>query len=1175
PDALPAPARTASFRDYVLAARALRDTDAYRRSRDYWLRRIDSLPPGPRLPQAATPGQGPARRTRRAARLDAAGWTRIRERAAARGLTPSAVQLAAYATVLGTWSRSGHFTLDLPLFNRHPLHEEVDSLIGDFTSVTLLEVDLRAGGGPAALAHRVQRQLWQDLDHRWFSGVEVLRELTRARGLPATDFSSVVFASAREQGRDQDFAHGELGADWLGEPGFAVSQTPQVLLDHQVYEDRGALTYKWDAVEDRFPPGVLDEMFHAYGRLLRTLADDEAAWDAERLPDVLPAAQQRLFETANSTAGPAPEGLLCSAFLDRAARHPEATAVIAGTGTLSYGELHRHACRHARRLRAAGAGPGRLVAVHAAKGPAQIAAVLAVHLAGAAYLPIDPELPAARRAWLLEHSGADLVLTTAQPEGEGRPGGVTVLPLDLADTSPPDAPLTPPQTADDLAYVLYTSGSTGTPKGVAVRHRAALNTVVDFAERCALSERDRVLALSALSFDLSVADIFAVLGTGGALVLPDPSAVADPAHWAELMAEHRVTLWNSVPALLQMLLDHLGDAPETAGGAPRPALSALREVWLSGDWIPVDLPGRLRASAPAARVTSAGGATEAAIWSIAHATGEHDTTRDSIPYGRAMRNQTVHVLNDRYEPCPVGVTGEITIAGLGLADGYWRDPDRTARAFVTHPRTGERLYRTGDLGRWLPEGEIEILGREDQQVKIRGHRVELGEVEAALLRLPQVRAAAATVVGGAGRTRRLAAVVVPEHTAPGDDAAGAAAEYRENFGDDILTEPAARLAFTAERQTARPQPDGVAHPLPVTTTAPPPTRASHRAYGREPLPTASLAALLEPLRAHEQVPAPGLAPTRRRYASAGGLYPVQTYLYVVDGRVAGLPGGTYRHDPYEHRLVAVHEGARLDPAAHGPLPMLADAAFWLLLVADRAAVDPMYGTRARDFCLLEAGLMAQLVEDAAPPVRLGLCQAGALRATDELRAALALSTGEEPLHALVGGPLADPADAPTPPTVAGLGEALRERLAEVLPAPLVPSVYAEVERLPLTDRGKLDRAALTDLAERTASRERPADAPSGPTETAVLAVLHAQLERDDIGATDHLLELGVDSVLMVRLHRAVQEAVGRTFPLAAMFEHPSVRALAGHLDRPETPQPPSRPARSDRSERRRAARRRP
>ncbi|MBB1243057.1 amino acid adenylation domain-containing protein [Streptomyces durbertensis] len=1198
PDALPAPARTASFRDYVLATRVLRDTDAYRRSRDYWLRRIDSLPPGPRLPQTATPSAGPARRTRRAARLDAADWARIRERAAARGLTPSAVQLAAYAAVLGTWSRSGHFTLDLPLFNRHPLHKEVDSLIGDFTSVTLLEVDLRPGGGPAALADRIQRQLWQDLDHRWFSGVEVLRELTRARGLPATDFSSVVFASAREQGRDQDFAHGELGADWLGEPGFAVSQTPQVLLDHQVYEDRGALTYKWDAVEERFPPGVLDEMFHAYGSLLRALADDEAAWDARHLPDLLPEQQRRLHETANSTAGPVPDGLLCSAFLEQAARRPEATAVIAGTGTLGYGELHRHACRHARRLRAAGAGPGRLVAVHLEKGPEQIVAVLAVQLAGAAYLPLDPELPAARREWLLEHSGADLVLTaptaptapaaaTAPPAApaERWPEGVTALPLDLADTSHSAEPLTPPQTADDLAYVLYTSGSTGTPKGVAVRHRAALNTVVDFAERCALTERDRVLALSALSFDLSVADVFAVLGTGGALVLPDPSPVADPAHWAELMAAHRVTLWNSVPALLQMLLDHLGDrALPTAGSAtdPHPAFAALREVWLSGDWIPVDLPGRLRAAAPAARVTSAGGATEAAIWSIAHVTEERDAARDSIPYGRAMRNQTVHVLNDRYEPCPVGVTGEICVAGVGLADGYWRDPERTARAFVTHPRTGERLYRTGDLGRWLAEGEIEILGREDQQVKIRGHRVELGEVEAALLRLPEVRAAAATVVGGAGRTRRLAAVVVPEHPAKADGAQPAgdtaatgttAAEYRENFGDDVLTEPAARLAFTAERHATRPPADGVVgHALPATTTGPPP-RASHRTYGRRPLPLASLAALLEPLRAHEQAPAPGVAPTRRRYASAGGLYPVRTYVYVADGRVAGLPGGTYQHDPFRHRLLAVSEGARLDPAAHGPLPMLADAAFWLLLVADRAAVDPLYGTRARDFCLLEAGLMAQLVEDAAPAARLGLCQVGALRATDPLRAALGLSTTEEPLHALVGGALADPEVPPTPPAAAtGLGDVLRERLSEVLPAPLVPSVYAEVERLPLTDRGKLDRAALTELAEGAASRERPADTPDGPTETAVLAVLHAQLERDDIGVTDHLLELGVDSVLMVRLHRAVQEAVGRTFPLAAMFEHPSVRALAGHLDRPEAPR---RTARPDRSERRRAARRRP
>ncbi|MCH6159354.1 AMP-binding protein [Streptomyces marispadix] len=403
-----------SFRDYVIAAQALRDTDAYARSKAYWLDRIDTLPPNPRLPlvPGGLPDGARPERKRRLSRLDAPRWSRVKERAAAHGITPSAVQLAAYAAVLGTWSRSGHFTVDVPLFNRHPLHPDIDRIIGDFTSVTLLEVDLRPGGGFLALARRIQQQLWRDLDHRFFSGVEVMREITRSRGVPVGSYAGIVFASAREQGRDQDFQQGELGADWLGETVYAVSQTPQVLLDHQVYEERGALSYKWDAVEAMFPPGVMDEMFGAYDRLLHALADGEDAWGPDGT-DLLPPAQRQLADEANDTAGESPDELLCTAVVEQAVRHPGRVAVIASGGSLTYGELYRHACRLGRRLRELGAAPGELVAVSLPKCVEQITAVLAVHLSGAAYTPLDPDLPKERQDRLLAHSGARLVLTPA------------------------------------------------------------------------------------------------------------------------------------------------------------------------------------------------------------------------------------------------------------------------------------------------------------------------------------------------------------------------------------------------------------------------------------------------------------------------------------------------------------------------------------------------------------------------------------------------------------------------------------------------------------------------------------------------------------------------------------------------------------------------------------------
>lgn len=332
-----------------------------------------------------------------------------------------------------------------------------------------------------------------------------------------------------------------------------------------------------------------------------------------------------------------------------------------------------------------------------------------------------------------------------------------------------------PRRADpgDLAYAIFTSGSTGTPKGVGIAHRAARTTLDDLESRYPLRADDRVLALSAFSFDLSVYDVCSVLGAGGGVVLPDADRQRDPGHWLELMAAHRVTVWNTAPALLEMLVEYAEIEPE----ATRRALASLRQVFLSADWIPVTLPDRLRALAPQARVVGLGGATEASIWSISYPVDEVDPAWPSIPYGRALGGQSFHVLDpDDGRPCPVGRPGELFIGGDGLAEGYVGDPDQTAARFAVHPTTGTRLYRTGDLGRWRPDGTIEFLGRTDRQVKIRGHRIELGELEATLDRLPAVRHAVAQAVRGPDDRPRLVAFVVPADpaTPPGDGELAAA-----------------------------------------------------------------------------------------------------------------------------------------------------------------------------------------------------------------------------------------------------------------------------------------------------------------------------------------------------------------------------------------------------------------
>jgi acyl-coenzyme A synthetase/AMP-(fatty) acid ligase/acyl carrier protein len=301
--------------------------------------------------------------------------------------------------------------------------------------------------------------------------------------------------------------------------------------------------------------------------------------------------------------------------------------------------------------------------------------------------------------------------------------------------------------------MIYTSGSTGFPKGVVIDHRGAVNTILDINERFGVGKDDRVLALSALNFDLSVYDIFGLLAVGGALVIPDADAEKDPAHWEELIERHEVTLWNSVPALMAMLVEH-------AASRPGSALNRLRLAMLSGDWIPLDLPGKIKAQNPRIELYSLGGATEASIWSIYYPIHEIDPAWASVPYGRPLRNQTMHVLNEFLHPSPVWVAGDLYIGGIGLAKEYWQDEQKTADKFVIHPITGERLYKTGDIGRYLPDGMIEFLGRADFQVKINGYRIELGEIETALGRHPQIRAAVVAAHGKDRESKRLIAYVV-------------------------------------------------------------------------------------------------------------------------------------------------------------------------------------------------------------------------------------------------------------------------------------------------------------------------------------------------------------------------------------------------------------------------------
>ncbi|WP_433444169.1 non-ribosomal peptide synthetase/MFS transporter [Nonomuraea sp. CA-141351] len=650
------------------------------------------------------------------------------------GATPYMVLLAAFAVLLGRYAGQDDVAIGSPVAGRSL--PELDNLVGCFVNMLAMRVDLSGDPSFAELLCRVRDLATDAYTHQEVPFERLVQELNVAREPSRSPVFQVILAMQNYGGEPEP---GPLTLEGF-EPGVWATR-----FDLELYTGGGG-SFLFVYNTALFSDVRIERMAGHLATLLEGVAADPAApvSGLELLTTEEREERRRWNDTAVDLG---PPGLLQEPVM--AAASPEAVAVRHPRGEITYGELRRRVRALAAELRAAGAGPGRLVAVVMERGWEQVVAVLAINAAGAAYLPIDADLPDQRRFELIERGECAIAVT--QPWLDlAWPSGVTRLTVTEGDAPAFDCPAEP----GDLAYVIFTSGSTGAPKGVVIEHRAALNTVRDLNHRFHVGPADRFLALSALSFDLSVYDVYGALAVGATLVMGEPAADKDPAAWARLVEEERVTVWNSVPALMELLVDHAEHEGTDLG--------SLRLVLLSGDWIPLTLPGRIRALAPHAEVVSLGGATEGSIWSISHPIGEVDPAWTSMPYGRPLANQSFHILGPGLRDVPVGVPGELYIGGAGVATGYWRDPGRTAASFLTHPGTGERLYRTGDLGRYDADGVIEFLGRADAQVKIRGYRIELGEIETHLARHPGVAECVVTTDGEGTRAQLVAYVVTPE-----------------------------------------------------------------------------------------------------------------------------------------------------------------------------------------------------------------------------------------------------------------------------------------------------------------------------------------------------------------------------------------------------------------------------
>jgi len=940
----------------------------YERDRSYWLERCPTLPAAPSLPVAASLQQKPtfARYTRR---LEASDWARLKASARQLSVTPTALCVAALSWGLSRYTESPDFSLNMTLFGQ-PRSQA--SCVGDTTGLSLLEV--RVGGERLELARQIHRRLLLDLDHRSFSALDVLKALRRQSQTAALELAPVVITSL--------LGLGPAPAP-VGELVWSCNQTPQVLLDHRLVEGAaGELLLHLDAAESHFAPGWLDDLMDEYVRCL------QLDWQHESAESWQPEVQVQPRETL--TAG----------FERSFQLSPQAPAVDGPQGSFSYEWLQLRA----RQLAGCGFEAGQRVAVVADSAAHSLAAELAILQSGSAFVPLDPGLPAERIRQILQEVRPGLVFVDAAgQERLGQDENFRLLEtwgLDqpMADRSGPEI------SAGSMAYILYTSGSSGRPKGCVLTHGAVTNTLVAIQDLLELSASDRSLGLSSPGFDLSIFDSFGIWRAGGCLVLPRPGRCRDPLHWLELLQQYGVTVWNSVPALWEMLLGSLSDR-----GAQ---LGSLRHLLLSGDWIPLPLARRTRECWPELKVWSLGGATEAGIWSNFHPVDQIPSHWASIPYGRALPGQAIAVLDSLGRLRPNGVNGEIVLAGGSLAEGYWGQPEESQRRFSLSS-SGVRLYRTGDVGRMSSEHGVEILGRLDLQVKIRGHRVEISEVESLLLRHPALREVAVVAVG-ARDSRRLLAWAVPSRLDPPPPAV-VLAELKEALPEGFLPSELRwleSLPLTALGKVDRvllqqraEQPRGVSG------------RRTVRHFDDRPLSLQQLQALLAHLAQQEG--------GRRAYPSAGDFYPVEV---VVVRRQGASRFARFDFQPASGGLErsGQGDGALEDWVSDTNRPVVEKASVLILLVGRLTAGRRKYAEQMRDFALIEAGAMLQHLMQQSGPSGVGLCPLG--RLYGPWREALQLDSELEFLHAIAAGSAGSPVSIGSP-AVGPMAELWKEALA--------------------------------------------------------------------------------------------------------------------------------------------------
>jgi amino acid adenylation domain-containing protein len=632
--------------------------------------------------------------------------------------------MGAFGLLLYRYGQQNDICIGTPVDGRNV--SGTSKLIGCFINTIVLRIEFDGDMTFMDLLEQLRNTVMEAIEHQDVPFEKVVEATVREREMSKTPLFQVMFSMENIEKQDM-----------LDLPEVTITPEPieitttQFELNMYVRNEPDKTMLIISYSTDLFKGATIKRLLHNYRQLLGNIC---------RFPDKkisaidLLAAEERkeLLYEFNNTQKPYSYTTLHQLFTKRATESKENIALRFKEKDLSYRKLNQWSDKIARLLINAGIQPGESAALMTARGFDMVAGMLGILKAGGSYVPVDPAYPEDRQAYILKQSDVSYIVCDKQYTiCEEVVVKKVILTSDIIYDKGSDGGIAVPVSPAQLAYTIYTSGSTGLPKGVMISHHAAVNLIEWVNKTFSVGKDDRLLFITSMCFDLSVYDIFGMLAAGGTIVIASEEDVYDPDILKRLLTEERITFWDSVPSTLNYLVSELRKTD------PRYIQTELRLVFLSGDWIPLTLPQQINTHFTSAKVISLGGATEGTVWSNFYIVKKVKSEWKSIPYGKPITNNFFYILDKYLQPVPWGATGDLYIGGVGVANGYANDPEKTNAAFLMDPFNsdlGGRMYKTGDSGRMMEDGNMEFCGRSDDQVKIRGFRVELGEIDHVLMK---------------------------------------------------------------------------------------------------------------------------------------------------------------------------------------------------------------------------------------------------------------------------------------------------------------------------------------------------------------------------------------------------------------------------------------------------------